>query len=75
MCVSTHPDQCGRSSLQKALEIETCLNEMFEHHSENICTWRDEQFKSIFTENMAPMPKVPFINNFDDSFETYVKVY
>ena len=60
---------------KEALEIESRLNEMFEHRSENICTWRDKQFKSIFTGNIAPVPKVSYMQNFDDSFETYVKQY
>ena len=58
-----------------ALEIENLLNQMLLDRSENICTWRDKQFKSIFSENLAPPPKVLYMENFDDSLETYVNQY
>ena len=60
---------------KESLEIENYLNEMFKYRSDSICTWRDKQFKSIFTGSLAPPPKVPYMENFDDSLESYVNQY
>ena len=43
-----------------------------ESRAKNICTWRDQRLKCIFTGTLSPAPKIPWMDNFDDSLETFV---
>ena len=57
------------------LEAEKLLEEFLEHRANNICTWRDKQFKCIYTGKLTPAPKIPWLENFDDSTETFLSQY
>lgn len=54
------------------LEAEKLLERMMEDRANNICTWRDKQFKCIYTGKLTPAPKIPWMDNFDDSLETFL---
>ena len=58
---------------KSVLEVLTFLYKLKEQREENIFTVRDLQFKSFVTGKVAPAPKVPYMDNFDDSLEAYVK--
>ena len=57
------------------LALQDCFSKLLEHKSQNICTWRDKQFKCIYTGSMAPALKSPWMANFDSALETFVKQY
>ena len=57
------------------LELQDCFGKMFEHRSQDICTWRDKQFKCIYTGSMSPALKSPWMVNFDSALETFIKQY
>ena len=45
------------------------------YKAENICTMRDNQFKCIYTGKLAPAPKIPYMENFDDTLTAYVEQF
>ena len=55
------------------------LQKVFEQHIENaiedICTYRDKQFDCIYTGHTCPAPKIRWMDNFDDSMESFIKQY
>ena len=57
------------------LELQNVFHKLFDDMSEDICTWRDKQFDNIYTGKASPAPKIPWMNNFDDSLENFVKQY
>ena len=57
---------------EDVLKAKEHLVEMITHRAENICTWRDKQFKSIYTGKLAPAPKIPWMNNFDVTLEEFL---
>ena len=58
-----------------ALELQNVFHKMFEDLAVDICTWRDQQFENIYTGKTCPKPKIPWMKNFDDSMENFVKQY
>lgn len=40
----------------------------------NILTYRDQSYKSVVTDHVAPLPRVPWHKNMDDSIEGFIKV-
>ena len=57
------------------LGLPDCISKLLEHRSEDICTWRDKQFKCIYTGSMSPALKSPWMVNFDSELETFIKQY
>ena len=57
------------------LELQNVFHRLFEDMAEDTCTWRDLQFDCIYTGNTCPAPKIPWMDNFDDSVENFIKLY
>ena len=51
------------------LKAEELMAEMMNHRRENICTFRDKQFRSIYTNKLAPPPKIPWMEDYDETLE------
>ena len=64
-------DVVGYSTV--ALELPNTFHKMLEDIAKNMATWRDQQFTCIYTGNTGKAPKVPWMDNFDDSWENFVK--
>lgn len=54
------------------LEARELLEQWWEHRKDDTNTWKDKQFKCIYTGKLAPAPKIPWKDNFDDSLETFL---
>ena len=52
----------------KGLEI---LQDWGRHKAENILTFRDQQYRSVFTEKLAPKHHTPWLGAFDDSLKSF----
>ena len=57
------------------MKLQNVFHKMFEDMAEDICTWRDKQFDCIYTGNTCPAPIVPWMDDYDDSLERFVKQY
>ena len=43
-----------------------------DHRNECYCSFRDHQFRSVFTGNMSPLHHTPWMAAYDDSIDTFV---
>ena len=57
------------------LKLQEVFHTFLKHRSENPCTWRDKQFKSIYTGNTHPALSTPWMTNFDDKLEEFINKY
>ena len=48
------------------------LKDNEDKRAENILTYREECFTCIYTGTKAPRPKLPWLDKFDDSKETFI---
>ena len=60
---------------KNVLELQNAIATLVKHRSENPCTWRDKQFKSICTGNTSPPLSTPWMSNFDNKLEEFVNKY
>ena len=56
-----------------SLELQNAFDKLFADMDDNICTWRDKQFVSIYTGKTCPAPTLKWMDNFDDSLEGFLK--
>ena len=57
------------------LTLQDYSHSLLKHRSDNVCTWRDQQFKCIFTGSTCPPLSTPWMSNFDDTLEEFVNKY
>ena len=54
------------------LDMLPLLLGTFGHRQENMLTYRDQCFTSLITGSVAPPPRLPFMEAFDDSLEAFL---
>ena len=60
---------------EDVLELQNAIATLVKHRSENVCTLRDKQLKSIYTGNTHPALSTPWMSNFDNKLEKFVNKY
>lgn len=57
---------------KEALDAGPLLHEWENHKAEDICTFRDHQFRCVYTGTMSPLHHTPWMKAYDDSVDTAV---
>ena len=57
------------------LKLQDQCHTLLKHRLENVCNWRDEQFRCIFTGSTSSQLSTPWMTNFDDKLEEFVNKY
>ena len=53
------------------LKASTILYNLYQHKAEDILTYRDRQFRSVYTANLASLHHTPWMENFDETLESF----
>ena len=61
-----------RRDVLKTIEL---MDDMLNDRVENICTFRDKQFRCVYTDELAPSPKTLWLENLDESFDHFLSQY
>lgn len=59
----------------EALKLLDCFQQVLKHRYEDISTWRDKQFKCVYTGSLSPPLTPVWMDNFDESVEDFIKKY
>ena len=65
-------DLCRENDYPHDLDATSCCLKTFQDRGENILTYRDQSVKSIVTGKDAPKPQRRFLDNFDESLESFL---
>ena len=57
-----------------SLDVSALFHTWAKHKQDNILTYRDQSFKSVFSGKSTPVHHTSFMSALDDSMETYLKI-
>ena len=67
-------DLAKESDYGCSLDVSALFHTWAKHKQDNILTYRDQSFKSVFSGKATPVHHTSFMTALDDSMETYLKV-
>lgn len=59
----------------EVLKLPDMFDQLFQHRLEDINTFRNKQFRCIFTGNLSPPLKPNWMDNFDETLEDFIHKY
>ena len=57
----------------KVTETRDLYHAVLRHKAENICTFRNKQFASVYTGILSIKPQIPWMAAFDPSYEAFIR--
>ena len=65
-------DLVKESNYNYDLDTSDMFHDWHHHKDEDITTYRDKSFTSKFTGNKSPLLRTPFMQEFDDSLQSFI---
>ena len=65
-------DVCQESGYGYNLDASAVYHSWIKYKMEDITTYRSQSYTNIFTGKKSPVPRTPFMQEFDDSMEHFL---